>query len=376
MVMPLGPDLAKALGIRVSHLGVIAGSYTLAAAVSGVACSFFVDRLDRRTALFFAMIGLSLGTAAGAAATDFHSLLWARVLAGAFGGPATSVALAMISDVVPHHRRGEALSTVMLSFSLASVLGVPFGLELAQYGTWQWPFFVLSFAGLLVAVFLRGRLPEMKAHLRGVRPTERWIRRQWQLLIQPKVVNAYLLVFALYMSGFLVFPNIAGYVQLNLGFPREHMGRLYLVGGLSSLIVMRIIGKLVDRFGSTSLFVVGSVGFLGALYGGFMGEAPVLSAYGIFAVMMLFGTVRNISSNTLASKVPKPQDRAGFTSLQSAVQHTAAAAGGILSSRLLTTAPSGELEGMSYLVIASTVLVVMSVVAIIRLQKGVERDAY
>ena len=36
MVMPLGPDFAKALGIRVSHMGVMSGAYTLAAAVSGL----------------------------------------------------------------------------------------------------------------------------------------------------------------------------------------------------------------------------------------------------------------------------------------------------------------------------------------------------
>ena len=61
MVMPLGPDFARALGIPLSHLGYIGGSYTAAASVSGIAGAFFLDRFDRRKALAVAMLGLTLG---------------------------------------------------------------------------------------------------------------------------------------------------------------------------------------------------------------------------------------------------------------------------------------------------------------------------
>src|SRR5688572_22719428 len=62
MVMPLGPDFAAALGIATSHIGVVGGSYTLAAAASGLIGSLFLDRFDRRLALGVAMLGLVVGT--------------------------------------------------------------------------------------------------------------------------------------------------------------------------------------------------------------------------------------------------------------------------------------------------------------------------
>ena len=71
MVMPLGPDFARALDMPVSHLGYIGGSYTAAASVSGMAGAFFLDRFDRRKALGVAMLGLVLGTLSGAFATGF-----------------------------------------------------------------------------------------------------------------------------------------------------------------------------------------------------------------------------------------------------------------------------------------------------------------
>src|SRR5262245_28471216 len=101
IVMPLGPDFAKDLGIPLSQLGLVGGSYTAAAAISGALGSKFLDRFDRRAALGVTMFGLVLGTVCAGFARDLGMLMLARVVAGAFGGPATSVALSVIADVVP-----------------------------------------------------------------------------------------------------------------------------------------------------------------------------------------------------------------------------------------------------------------------------------
>ena len=46
MVMPLAPDFAESLNIPPSSIGIIGGSYTLAAACAGIIASFFLDRFD------------------------------------------------------------------------------------------------------------------------------------------------------------------------------------------------------------------------------------------------------------------------------------------------------------------------------------------
>ncbi len=91
MVMPMGPDFASALHIPASRLGLIGGSYTAAASVAGLVSSLFLDRFDRRPALGISMLGLVIGTALGGFATDLTTLMIARMVAGAFGGPATSL---------------------------------------------------------------------------------------------------------------------------------------------------------------------------------------------------------------------------------------------------------------------------------------------
>ena len=62
MVMP-PTDFASALDIPTSHIGVVGGSYTLAAALAGLVGLPFLDRFDRRLALGVSMLGLVVGTA-------------------------------------------------------------------------------------------------------------------------------------------------------------------------------------------------------------------------------------------------------------------------------------------------------------------------
>src|SRR5258708_2596317 len=132
MVMPMGPDFAVALGIDTSHLGYIGGSYTAAAAVSGLIGSLFLDRFDRRKVLAVAMLGLVVGTASGALATGLYSLMAARIVAGMFGGPATSIALSIIADVVPPSRRGKAIGAGLTAFAVPSVPGWPPRLQMGR----------------------------------------------------------------------------------------------------------------------------------------------------------------------------------------------------------------------------------------------------
>src|SRR3954469_24345426 len=64
IVLAMGPDFTKALGIPASKLGLVGGSYAAALAVSGIAGALFLDRFERRRTLAVVLAGLVVGTAA------------------------------------------------------------------------------------------------------------------------------------------------------------------------------------------------------------------------------------------------------------------------------------------------------------------------
>jgi predicted MFS family arabinose efflux permease len=341
MVMPLGPDFARALGIPTSQLGLVGGAYTLSASVAGLAGSFFLDRFDRRPALGVAMLGLVFGTALGGVARGLWSLVLARLIAGMFGGPATSLSVSIVADTVPSERRGAALGITMAAFSAASVLGVPAGLELSERFGWRTPFFSVAGLGLLIALCAVFFLPPMRGHLEhrsALLPLSR-------IAARPAVRLSWAMTFVTMAAGFVIIPNLATYAQLNLGYPRPLLGRLYFYAGVVTFFTSQIGGRLIDRFGSFRVGTAACILLVAVLYGGF-GRVPPLSAAALVIGFMLALSLRNVSYNTLATKVPRPEERARFMSIQSAVQHAASAGGAFLSSRLLSDTGGGALVGM------------------------------
>ena len=345
MVMPLGPDFAQALGIATSNIGVLGASYSAAAAISALLVVGWLDRYDRRTVVTIAMLGLAAGTAAGAFANDMNSLLAARILAGAFGGPATSIAMTMIIDQVAVERRGRALGAVAGAFSAASILGVPAALELAHLGDWRTPFIVVSALGATIALAARYLLPPIHGHVQAAQQRPTW--EFLTLFTRSTPLLAYSATGMAMLAGFLIIPNISAFVQFNLDYPREHLGLLYLAGGSASFFTMRAAGHYVDKYGSVPVAWVGTVLLLLCLLFGFVWRGwplPVLAIYILFMVAM---STRNIASTALISHVPQTYERAGFMSVNSAVQNLAAALGAGVSALLLRAAPNGALIGMS-----------------------------
>lgn len=345
MVMPLGPDFARDLGIAMSQIGLVGGSYTAAAAVSGVVASRFLDRFDRRSALAVSMLGLVIATGLGGLAQGLPSLMLARMLAGAFGGPATSLSLSIVADVIPAERRGRALGLVMAAFSVASVFGVPAGLELARLGSFRTPFFAVALLGLLVTGSALWLMPSLTLHRQSAHAREP--SSMLTFLRTPAVVLALAATASVMMANFAIIPNLSTYLQHNLGYPRERLGLLYLVGGSVSFLVVQLFGRVVDKLGPTFMATVGTIFYVLDVGVAFIRMPPALPVLGFFVLMMTSMALRGVSLNALASRVPDPHERARFMSLQSAVQHMAAASGAVISSRLLTELPGGSLVGMS-----------------------------
>lgn len=343
MVMPLGAFFTSDLGIPSAQMGLVAGSYTLAAAISGVAGSYVLDRFDRRRALAVAMIGLVLGTAAGGLAHGLGTMVLARVLAGLFGGPATSLALSIVADVVPPERRGRAMGAVMASFSAASVLGLPGSLRLANHLGWRAPFFVVAALGLALVFAALALMPPMRTHLSEEAQAAKRGAVKSSLLRRPLVQLSYAAIGTTMAGAFALIPVFAVFFVFNRGYPRDRFDVAYFVGGVVSFAAMRIAGILTDRRSGFSAAMIGTV-IAGALvFDTFVRQTDLISVPLFFIGFMSAMSFRNIAFSAVTSKVPAPYERAAFMSGQSVVQHLSSSLGALLGAQLLASAPDGRL---------------------------------
>lgn len=348
MVMPLGPDFAPSLGIPTNDIGWIGGSYTAASAVAGIASSLFIDKLDRKTAMLVTLMGLIITTALGGFAWNFNSLLASRILAGLCGGPLTSTAWAIIADTVEPARRGRAMGKVMGAFSLAAVFGVPFGLAMSQLHNWSTPFFTTSALAAVVLIMTVRLMPSMRAHLAQVSDAVS-PRYLLSLLVRPLYAVTYLYTLIAMVASFMIIPNISAYVQYNLHYPRSGLGWLYSVGGVVSFATMRMTGRMIDRFSASLTSFISMLTYVFVLWIAFIQPWQQLSVMMVFVLFMFAMGMRNVSSTTLATTLPPPQERAGFMSLMSCMQGIGMSLGAFTSTELLTESSGHALVGMDRL---------------------------
>src|SRR5260221_3933373 len=142
--MPLGPQLRRILGIDPPAFNLAVSAYAGAAGVSGLGAAFFLDRFDRKSALLMIYAGFAIGTLLCALAPTYETLVFARALAGFFGGIVGGISLAMVGDLVPDSRQASAVGAVMSAFSVAQVAGIPFGPYLSDKLGWHVPFILFS----------------------------------------------------------------------------------------------------------------------------------------------------------------------------------------------------------------------------------------
>jgi predicted MFS family arabinose efflux permease len=365
VVMPLGPDFSRSLGIDTSHVGWIAGSYSTSAAIIGIVSARFLDRFDRRNVLLFNLSGLTVCTMSMLLAHSLAQLIAVRIITGMFGGTVIASSLAVIADVFPENRRGEAMGKVFGSFSVASVVGVPLSLEIARHLGWEAPFAVISALAALTVIAIAIHLPPMRHHLDNGKPSLLFA----SLRHNPAVWPALLMTATGLFGSFLIFPNISAHVQQNRGYPREWLGLLYFSGGFAAFFSMRFVGRKSDSIGYAKTALYATIGLWIILYIGFyaqMRSVPVLTVFVLFMICM---STRNVTVNALLSKIPKPNERAGFMSLNSAVQNLMAGAGAMCSTALLTETADHRLAGMDNVSLLSMAALAASAWLMFRIER-------
>lgn len=366
ILMPLGPQLMRIFSIDPHQFGLLVSTYTFAAGISGLMSSFFIDRFDRKRALLFFYLGFALGTIACALSRSYWPLLLARGLTGAFGGVISSIVLSIVSDAINLERRGTAMGIVMGAFSLASVLGVPFSLFLANHYDWHAPFMFLGISALLISMMVLAFLPSMRDHLKGPHQEGSDIFFSIRHLSKtPSQLYALFFLFCLVFGQFGVIPFLSPSFVSNGKLPEAHLPFIYLAGGIVSLFASPTFGRLSDRFGKKQVFYFGATAsILPIIYITHLqasSEVVILLASSSFFLVM---SGRMVPAMALISSAATPRYRGSFMSMTAAVQHLSAALASYVAGLMVARSVSGELlnyERVGWTAVAFTILALFAI---------------
>jgi predicted MFS family arabinose efflux permease len=339
VIMPLGPQLKRTLAITSSQFGLIVSSYTISAGIAGIFAASFMDRFGRKAAFLTLYAGFLVGTLLCGLAGHYQTLLAARVVTGAFGGILGGMALAIVGDVFPEHKRGRATGVLMSAFALASVVGVPAGIYLGNRFDWHAPFLVLAALGLPVLFASLRVLPALRDHLHQG-PHAHPLAKLAETFSRANHLRAFALVATMMLGGFAVIPYISVYLVGNVGIREADLPVIYVTGGLLTLVGAPIVGKLADRFGKLAVYrVVATISAGLMILVTNLPRLPVAVAAAATGTLMLTNAGRMVAAMAMVTGSVEQERRGGFMSANSAVQHISTGFGAYLGGLIIADDP-------------------------------------
>lgn len=345
IMMPLGPQLMRIFLITPHQFGLLVSSYTFSAGIAGFLAAFFIDKFDRKKSLLFFFLGFSLGTLACAVSPSYETLLLARALTGVFGGVLGSLVLSIVSDAISYERRGTAVGVIMTAFSMASILGVPFSLFLANQFNWHAPFTFLGILSLLLCVVIWFFVPPMRYHLESPREKEAPLKTLTRIFVNPNQRKALFFMAAVMFGHFAIIPFLSPSLVANTGLTEEQLPWMYMAGGLCTIFSSPWIGRLADIYGKHQVFFVGALVTLIPYWViTHMGVTPVWLTLLICAFFFVVSGGRMIPATALVSGTTSAQHRGSFMSIVSCVQQLSSAFSSYIAGLIITTGPTGRLE--------------------------------
>ncbi|MNK07818.1 Purine efflux pump PbuE [compost metagenome] len=345
IMMPLGPYLMRIFNITPHQFGLLVSSYTFFAGISGFTASLFVDKYDRKSCLLVFFTGFAIGTVACGLSPTYETLLLARGLTGVFGGVLSSLVLSIVSDAIAFNRRGSAMGVVMTSFSLASVLGVPIGLFLADKFNWHTPFLVLGGLACLLVPIIWKYIPKMAGHMEDAANRLHPVRVLLNIADNSNQRKALFFMFCVMFGHFSLIPFFSPSLVANVGLTESQLPLIYMVGGAFTIFTSPLIGRLADKFGKQKVFFAGAlITIPPIIIVTNLGPSPLWVALTVVAVFFVFSGARMIPATALVSGTTLPRNRGSFMSIVSCVQQLTSAIASYVAGIIVTKGPDGRLE--------------------------------
>lgn len=323
VLSPLSDILMKSLNMSTREFGTVVSAYAFSAGLSGFLAAGFADRFDRKRLLLFFYSGFIAGTVFCGLARSYEALLAARILTGVFGGVIGSISMAIVTDLFSLQQRGRVMGFVQMAFAGSQVLGIPIGLYLATKWSWHATFFMVVGISVVVGVLIVARLRPITAHL-NMQHDRNAIQHLWHTVRKKDYRIGFLATAILTTGGFLLMPFTSAFLVNNVEIAQDDLPLIFLFTGISSIIIMPLIGKISDRIDKYRLFTIGSLIAI-VLIVVYTNLPPVSLWTVIFVNMVLFMGVmsRMVPAMALNSAIPGIADRGAYMSINSSLQQMA-----------------------------------------------------
>jgi DHA2 family multidrug resistance protein len=150
------PHMQGSLNAAQDTITWVLTSYIVAAAIMTPVTGWLSDRMGRKNLFLTSVAGFTLASLACGIATSLPEMVVYRVFQGLCGAALVPLSQAVLLDINPRERHGQAMAMWGAGIMVAPIIGPTLGGWLTESYNWRWVFLVnlpvgiLAFAGILI----------------------------------------------------------------------------------------------------------------------------------------------------------------------------------------------------------------------------------
>jgi DHA1 family inner membrane transport protein len=252
---PMGmlPAIAADLGVSIPAAGLLVSAYALGVLLGAPLMTLATGRIPRRYLLIGLMAIFTLGNLMSALATDYYSLMVARVVTSLNHGAFFGVGSIVAASVVAPEKRAGAVAAMFMGLTLATIGGVPLAAWFGELFGWRTAFWGITGLGVLTMAALWFALPDVRA------PQSVGVMAEIRVLGRGPVLAALALTIVGSSAMFTVFTYIAPILSSETHASNAYITAMLMLYGVGLTLGNIWGGKAADRSIDRTLIVSLSV---------------------------------------------------------------------------------------------------------------------
>ena len=274
---PMGmlPGIAADLGVSIPAAGLLVSAYALGVLLGAPVVILTTGKIPRRTLLIGLMAIFTLGNLMSALATDYYSLMIARVVTSLNHGAFFGVGSIVAASVVAPEKRAGAVAAMFMGLTLATIGGVPLATWFGDLLGWRTAFWGIGGLGLVTMVALWFALPNLPL------PKSDGVLAEIKVLGRGSVLAALALTVVGSSAMFTVFTYIAPILSNETHASTPFITAMLVLFGVGLTLGNIWGGKAADRSIDRTLIVSLSALILVLLAFAFLMRWPIPAAVSI-----------------------------------------------------------------------------------------------
>lgn len=154
------PYMQGSLGANSDEISWTLTSYLVASAIFMPLTGYFTDRFGRKNYLLICIAGFTFASALCGASLSLSAIVFFRLLQGVFGAALVPLSQAILVDVYSTEERGKAMAIWGLGVMIGPVLGPTLGGYLTDIASWRWTFYVNVPVGIFAVLLAWSVVPD------------------------------------------------------------------------------------------------------------------------------------------------------------------------------------------------------------------------